>query len=66
MFTFIIAKKKIVLILAVFVVCRRGNDSQKAVVLLKEKCASLPVTIKDVKGGLTAWTKHIDPDFPKY
>ena len=49
-----------------YVVCRRGNDSQKAVVLLKEKLASLPVTIKDVKGGLTAWTKQVDPDFPTY
>ncbi|XP_072032672.1 adenylyltransferase and sulfurtransferase MOCS3-like [Amphiura filiformis] len=50
----------------VFVVCRRGNDSQNAVVLLKDKLAALSVRIRDVKGGLYAWTKHIDSDFPKY
>lgn len=51
------AKKLIVL-------CRRGNDSQKAVLALKKTLKD--VQIQDVKGGLHAWTKNIDPDFPIY
>ena len=50
----------------VLVICRRGNDSQLAVKTLQEKLDCFPAIIKDVKGGLTAWTGHIDPDFPKY
>jgi len=48
----------------VYVVCRRGNDSQVATGLLR---ALLPgVRVRDVIGGLHAWTKHIDPTFPLY
>ncbi|XP_033646531.1 adenylyltransferase and sulfurtransferase MOCS3-like isoform X1 [Asterias rubens] len=50
----------------VFVVCKQGNDSQIAVKTLREKLASIPAVIKDIRGGLSAWTTHIDPDFPKY
>ncbi|XP_038049804.1 adenylyltransferase and sulfurtransferase MOCS3-like isoform X2 [Patiria miniata] len=50
----------------VLVICRRGNDSQIAVKLLQEKLASFPAVIKDIKGGLAAWTNHIDPNFPRY
>ena len=45
-------------------VCRRGNDSQKAVVKLRE--ALTDIVIRDVKGGLHAWAKKIDKDFPVY
>merc|ERR1712083_773352 len=48
----------------VFVVCRRGNDSQSAVMLLKKMLPEL--SIKDVKGGLHAWAKVVDKSFPVY
>ncbi|NXX03001.1 MOCS3 sulfurtransferase, partial [Larus smithsonianus] len=52
----------------VYVVCKLGNDSQKAVRILQE----LPVKefgsvlAKDIKGGLMAWASKIDPTFPQY
>ncbi|KAG5462411.1 MAG: adenylyltransferase [Olpidium bornovanus] len=46
-----------------FVVCRRGNDSQLAVQLLKEHGMS---NVRDVVGGLTAWSEGVDPGFPTY
>uniref|UniRef100_A0A8D8MF05 Adenylyltransferase and sulfurtransferase MOCS3 homolog n=1 Tax=Culex pipiens TaxID=7175 RepID=A0A8D8MF05_CULPI len=52
---------------AVFVVCRRGNDSQLAVrhlaPLFKER--GLP-TPRDIVGGLHAWTRNVDKEFPIY
>ena len=53
---------------AVYVVCRRGNNSQLAV----ERMRSLlprtewPVVIQDIVGGLEAWAAQVDPDFPIY
>lgn len=52
----------------VFVVCKLGNDSQKAVQLL-EKMSGAEVeamTVKDISGGLMAWAKKIDHCFPQY
>ncbi|XP_052869611.1 adenylyltransferase and sulfurtransferase MOCS3 [Anopheles cruzii] len=53
--------------LPVYVVCRRGNDSQLAVrhlePLFKERNLPPP---RDLIGGLHAWTKTIDPAFPIY
>ncbi|XP_058605742.1 adenylyltransferase and sulfurtransferase MOCS3 [Onychostoma macrolepis] len=52
----------------VFVVCKLGNDSQKAVQLL-EKMSGQEIeliTVKDVTGGLMAWANKIDPSFPQY
>ena len=79
---------------SVFVVCRRGNDSQIAVDILKSLLASTSTAfdvggsdeegsasdgkklerdpiesncgIRDITGGLHAWTKRIDPNFPVY
>jgi adenylyltransferase/sulfurtransferase len=48
----------------VIVVCRRGNDSQTAVELLQALDNSL--SVKDIRGGLHAWAKDIDHDFPVY
>ncbi|KXJ19846.1 Adenylyltransferase and sulfurtransferase MOCS3 [Exaiptasia diaphana] len=71
----------------IFVVCRQGNDSQKAVKVLQksisqssdehqkpEEPSSSPpkvdlnkrVRLKDIKGGLLAWAKQVDDDFPVY
>lgn len=47
----------------VFVVCRRGNDSQLAVQYLGE---NLSIKSRDLLGGLHAWTKEIDEKFPIY
>jgi adenylyltransferase/sulfurtransferase len=46
-------------------ICRRGNDSQRAVSLLRSK---LPETVHicDVIGGLRAYAQQVDPDFPIY
>ncbi|XP_067222738.1 adenylyltransferase and sulfurtransferase MOCS3 [Chanodichthys erythropterus] len=52
----------------VFVVCKLGNDSQKAVQVL-EKMSGLEIeqiTVKDISGGLMAWAKNIDRSFPQY
>ena len=58
----------------VYVVCRRGNDSQIAVQLLKdyfEKQSSAGkhasnIVVKDIVGGLSLWTDEVDSQFPKY
>lgn len=48
----------------IFTVCRRGNDSQLAVNRLKSLLPN--ANIKDLIGGLHAWTKTIDSSFPIY
>jgi len=74
----------------VYVLCKQGNDSQKAVQLLREQFCTkgllscentapqtdskqvIPakrtcdIVFKDIVGGLYAWAKHIDKDFPVY
>lgn len=47
----------------VYVVCRRGNDSQRAVQLLQP--AGFPHA-KDLRGGLQAWAEEADAAFPVY
>lgn len=49
----------------VFALCRRGNDSQKAVLELR-KLLPAAVPVKDVRGGLHAWADKVDKDFPVY
>uniref|UniRef100_A0A3P9JGN4 Adenylyltransferase and sulfurtransferase MOCS3 n=1 Tax=Oryzias latipes TaxID=8090 RepID=A0A3P9JGN4_ORYLA len=52
----------------VYVVCKLGNDSQKAVQLLEKMSGEEVdgITVKDIAGGLMAWAKMIDPSFPRY
>ena len=64
---------RLLLVVPVYVVCRRGNDSQLAVQLLREEvkvreeeAASAGVSIQDIAGGLTEWADTVDPLFPKY
>lgn len=49
-------------------ICRRGNDSQRACAAFKKYCdrKGKQVDVKDVIGGLHAWTKHVDKAFPVY
>ncbi|XP_030556823.1 adenylyltransferase and sulfurtransferase MOCS3 [Drosophila novamexicana] len=50
--------------LPIFVVCRRGNDSQIAVQHMRTR---LPEhSIRDLEGGLHAWTNQVDQSFPIY
>ncbi|ALC38277.1 CG13090 [Drosophila busckii] len=49
---------------AVLIVCRRGNDSQIAVQHMKTRYPDH--SIRDLEGGLYAWTNHIDQTFPIY
>lgn len=49
----------------VFCLCRRGNDSQKAVQFLQPALKGY-AEVKDIIGGLHAWAKEIDNDFPIY
>ncbi|XP_012717578.2 adenylyltransferase and sulfurtransferase MOCS3 [Fundulus heteroclitus] len=52
----------------VYVICKLGNDSQKAVQVLEKMSGSEldSITVKDVCGGLMAWAAKIDPTFPQY
>ncbi|TRY92835.1 hypothetical protein DNTS_024900 [Danionella cerebrum] len=50
----------------VFVLCKLGNDSQKAVRLLEELTGGGELELKDVSGGLMAWAQKIDLTFPQY
>uniref|UniRef100_A0A672IPG2 Adenylyltransferase and sulfurtransferase MOCS3 n=1 Tax=Salarias fasciatus TaxID=181472 RepID=A0A672IPG2_SALFA len=52
----------------VYVICKQGNDSQKAVQLLEKMSGSEldHVTVKDISGGLMAWARTVDPTFPQY
>ena len=48
-------------------VCRRGNDSQMAVKSLEKNLKNnSELVIKDIIGGLQAWSDKIDKNFPKY
>nr|XP_020464219.1 adenylyltransferase and sulfurtransferase MOCS3 [Monopterus albus] len=52
----------------VYVICKMGNDSQKAVQVLENLSGSEvdSIMVKDISGGLMAWAKTIDPTFPQY
>lgn len=52
----------------VIVICKLGNDSQKAVKILQEFSdgETCKFIAKDIKGGLMAWSEKIDPSFPQY
>jgi len=46
-----------------YVVCRRGNDSQRALAALRRAGISQGV---DVVGGMEAWAREVDTSFPMY
>ncbi|KAL7380307.1 hypothetical protein ABVT39_015550 [Epinephelus coioides] len=52
----------------VYVICKLGNDSQKAVQVMEKLSGSEvdSITVKDISGGLMAWAKRIDTTFPQY
>ncbi|KAF7989780.1 hypothetical protein HCN44_008454 [Aphidius gifuensis] len=54
----------------VYLICRRGNDSQRATKLLRDSLKNTTnidlKRIKDIAGGINAWSRVIDPSFPIY
>ncbi|CAH8389174.1 unnamed protein product [Eruca vesicaria subsp. sativa] len=48
---------------SLYVVCRRGNDSQRAVQYLRDWGFD---SAKDITGGLEAWAADVNPNFPTY
>nr|AAL90043.1 AT10573p [Drosophila melanogaster] len=50
--------------LPIVLVCRRGNDSQIAVQHLRNRFPTH--FVRDLIGGLHAWTNSVDPSFPIY
>ncbi|TKA50444.1 hypothetical protein B0A49_09644 [Cryomyces minteri] len=57
------------------VVCRLGNDSQLAVRKIRElrrrggaigSVETDDSLVMDIEGGLRAWTRDVDPEFPEY
>ena len=53
---------------SVYVMCRRGNASQRAVRFLKDNLPPVEGRddIKDLVGGLEAWAKDVDTSIPSY
>lgn len=52
---------------SVFVLCKLGNASQRAVDFLKKQVPlDDQVEIKDISGGITAWANRIDNTLPTY
>ncbi|KAF2664159.1 hypothetical protein BT63DRAFT_418289 [Microthyrium microscopicum] len=49
-----------------YVVCRLGNDSQVAVRRFQELGIDKERWIGDIRGGLRAWRRDVDVDFPDY
>lgn len=61
----------------IYFMCRRGNDSLISARALQSALDQNPDqatsgrgkndwTVKDVKGGVRAWSRDVDPEFPLY
>ncbi|CAG9533116.1 unnamed protein product [Cercopithifilaria johnstoni] len=50
----------------VYVICRRGEDSQLAVLYLRKEFADSLISIKDIDGGYEKWSHAVDKNFPIY
>ena len=48
-----------------FMICRRGNDSHLAAAMLKRRKTDFNYIV-EIRGGLEAWRKDVDPTFPDY
>ena len=44
--------------------CKMGGRSAKAIELMKQ--AGFTGELKNLKGGITAWSNEVDPKVPKY
>ncbi|XP_027706678.1 adenylyltransferase and sulfurtransferase MOCS3 [Vombatus ursinus] len=52
----------------IYVICKLGNDSQKAVKVLQSLSIKEldSLLARDIVGGLMAWATKVDPTFPQY
>ncbi|OZC09923.1 hypothetical protein X798_03029 [Onchocerca flexuosa] len=50
----------------VYVICRRGEDSQIAVLYLRKEFADSLISFKDIDGGYEKWSRAVDENFPIY
>lgn len=55
----------------IYLVCRRGNDSLVSAQALRAALdengeEGKGVAVKDVMGGVRAWSSKVDPGFPMY
>uniref|UniRef100_A0A1I7VVN7 Rhodanese domain-containing protein n=1 Tax=Loa loa TaxID=7209 RepID=A0A1I7VVN7_LOALO len=50
----------------VYVICRRGEDSQIAVLYLRKEFADSLISFKDIDGGYEKWSHVVDRNFPIY
>lgn len=58
-----------IIAVTVYICCRHGNDSQEAVLILKQSMLqehTPSFKVKDLIGGLSSWTDSVDQSFPKY
>lgn len=49
-----------------YVICRLGNDSQIAAEALRSVRLDGGGPVRDIIGGLRAWTREVDSQFPVY
>lgn len=54
----------IITVVLVYVLCRRGNDSQRSINHMEKLFPEY--TFLNVTGGLYAYAKNVDPEFPIY
>ena len=54
--------------LPIFCICRRGVFSVEATKVIADanKESSRVYSVRNITGGLAAWTEEVDPSFPKY
>lgn len=53
--------------LPIYIICHHGNDSQKAVKVLQNFFSPNDnLIVRDIVGGLSEWSKSVDPTFPEY
>ncbi|KAL1492130.1 hypothetical protein ABEB36_012619 [Hypothenemus hampei] len=50
----------------VYVICRRGNDSQRTIRFLHDTHQDSMMDLKNVRGGLHAYSQYVDADFPVF
>lgn len=53
----------------IFVLCRRGVDSVTATIHIQslfEQAGAIQRNVKNIKGGLVAWRRDVDNQFPNY
>jgi adenylyltransferase/sulfurtransferase len=54
----------------IYTICRRGNDSLTAACIINKLKTQNEqyewLQVRDVRGGVRAWSRDVDPSFPTY